>query len=152
MNSEALQNPYFVRLFCIWILTKHIYNYIQNRSFDKIKIVWAFKFQKKGGGTTLKGGGGDPLFPLNPPLPSSSTKGGMHVNAPGEYTRKISIISYSSMWMWSRAERVIIFSHIYFYRHFVVYNWRILFRIYKHVFDIYKPFANLNTFFGCKLF
>ena len=33
MISEALQNPYFV-----------------NTSFDKTKIVWALKFQKKGGG------------------------------------------------------------------------------------------------------
>ena len=26
MTSEALQNPYFVRLYCISILTKHICN------------------------------------------------------------------------------------------------------------------------------
>ena len=72
MTSEALQNPYFVRLFCIWISTKHIstYNIVKNRSFDKIKIVWALKFQKKGGEPLWKKGGGtDPLFPpLNPPL------------------------------------------------------------------------------------
>ena len=35
MTSEALQNPYFVRQNCIWILTKHIsnYNIVDNRSF-----------------------------------------------------------------------------------------------------------------------
>ena len=26
MTSEVLQNPYFVRLYCIYILTKHIFN------------------------------------------------------------------------------------------------------------------------------
>ena len=77
MTCEVLQNPYFVRLFCIWILTKHISNcnIVINRSFDKIKILWALKFKKKGGGEPLwkRGGGGtDPLFPppLNPPLSS----------------------------------------------------------------------------------
>ena len=64
------------------------------------------KVSKKGGGGHFERGGGRPLFPLNPPLPSSSTKGGMHVNAPGECTRK----------------GLIIFSHMYFSRHFVVYN------------------------------
>ena len=51
MNSETLQNPYLVRLFCILILTKHIsnYNIVKNRLFDKIKIVWALKFKKGGG-------------------------------------------------------------------------------------------------------
>ena len=72
MTSEALQNPYFVRLFCIWILTKYIsnYNIVKNRSFGKILILWELKFPKKGGGTTLKKKGGtDPLPPpLNPPL------------------------------------------------------------------------------------
>ena len=55
MNSETLQNPYLVRLFCIWILTKHIsnYNIEKNMSFDQIKIVWALKFQKGGGATPV---------------------------------------------------------------------------------------------------
>ena len=60
MTSETLQNPYFVRLFCIWILTKHIsnYNIVKNRSLDKIKILWALKFQKKGGRDHFEKGGG----------------------------------------------------------------------------------------------
>ena len=34
MTSEVLQNPYFVRLYCIHILTKHIFNYkiVKHRS------------------------------------------------------------------------------------------------------------------------
>ena len=64
MTFEANQNPYFVRLYCApppWI--RHCnYNIVNNKSFDKIKIVWALKFQKKGG-TTLKKGGTDPLSP-----------------------------------------------------------------------------------------
>ena len=65
MTSEALQNPYFVRLFCIWILTKHIstYNIVKNKSFDKIKILWALKFNKEGGGRDLLR-----TPSLNPPL------------------------------------------------------------------------------------
>ena len=74
MTSEALQNPYFVRLFCIWILTKHIstYNIVKNKSFDKIQIVWALKLKKRGGDHVDKKGGGADLLspppPLNPPL------------------------------------------------------------------------------------
>ena len=53
-------------------MTEHLsnYNIVKNRSFDQIQILWALKFQKKGGGTTLKKGGTDPLSPppLNPPL------------------------------------------------------------------------------------
>ena len=46
MIFEAHQNPYFVRLYCINILTKHIFNYkiVKNRSLF-LYIV-------------LKGGGG----------------------------------------------------------------------------------------------
>ena len=76
MTSEALQNPYFVGLFCIWMLTKHISNcnIVKNKSFDKILILWELKFQKKGGGggwePRWKREGGTDLLspPLNPPL------------------------------------------------------------------------------------
>ena len=72
MTSEALQNQYFVMLFCIRILTKHFsnYNIVQNRSFDKLKILWALKFQKKGG-TTLKSEGGTDPVPCPPPPKSA---------------------------------------------------------------------------------
>ena len=71
MTSEALQNPYFVRLFCIWILTEHIstYNSVQNKSFDKIKIVSALKFKKEGGGNHVEKGGDWP--PVHPPSKSA---------------------------------------------------------------------------------
>ena len=52
MTSEALQNPYFVRLFCILLIVK-------NRSFDKMGI----KVSKRGGDHFEKGGGDRPLLP-----------------------------------------------------------------------------------------
>ena len=39
------------------------YNIVKNRSFDKIKIVWALKFQKRGDHFEKKGG----LTPVPPP-------------------------------------------------------------------------------------
>ena len=68
MTSEALQNPYFVRLYCKNIDKTHSLT----EPNDKIQFNGNYFFKKRGGGTTLeKGGGGtDPLFPppLNPPL------------------------------------------------------------------------------------
>ena len=73
MTSETLQNPYFVRLFCIWILTKHIsnYNIVKNRSFDFM----GNKVSKKG--EPLWKRGGDPCSPppLNSPLHRQCTHG-----------------------------------------------------------------------------
>ena len=44
MTSEVLQNPYFVRLYCIYILTKHIFNY------KIVKNISSFFFNGGGGG------------------------------------------------------------------------------------------------------
>ena len=65
MTSEALQNPYFVRLYCKNIdKTRPL-----TEPNDKIQFHGNYFF-KKGGGTTLeRGGGTDPLFP--PPLKSA---------------------------------------------------------------------------------
>ena len=43
MTSEALQNPYFVSLYCIYILTKHIFTY------NIVKIGPHFLFLENGG-------------------------------------------------------------------------------------------------------
>ena len=67
MTSEALQNPYFVRLYCKNIDKAHSLT----EPNDKIKFHGNYFFQKGGGTTLEKGGGTDPLFPpppLNPPL------------------------------------------------------------------------------------
>ena len=66
MTSEALQNPYFVRLYCKNIDKTHSLT----EPNDKIQFHGNYFFKKRGGGTTLeKGGGTDPLSPpLNPPL------------------------------------------------------------------------------------
>ena len=66
MTSEALQNPYFVRLYCKNIDKTHSLT----EPNDKIQSHGNYFF-KKGGGTTLeKGGEPTPCSPppLNPPL------------------------------------------------------------------------------------
>ena len=66
MTSEALQNPYFVRLYCKNIDKTHSLT----EPNDKIQFHGNYFF-KKGGGTTLeKGGEPTPCSPppLNPPL------------------------------------------------------------------------------------
>ena len=69
MTSEALQNPYFVRLYCKNIDKTHSLTELN----DKIQFHGNYFFKKKGGGTTLeKGGNRPPVPPLNPPL-----KGGL---------------------------------------------------------------------------
>ena len=52
MIFEAHQNPYFVRLYCINILTKHIFNYkiIKNRSSFCIFVLKGGKVRKENGG------------------------------------------------------------------------------------------------------
>ena len=65
-------------VFCRAILYMNIdisnYNIVKNRSFDKIKIVWALRFQKKWGNHFEKGGGGtNPLFPPPPPKSALAT-------------------------------------------------------------------------------
>ena len=63
MTSEALQNPYFVRLYCKNIDKTHSLT----EPNDKIQFHGNYFFKKGGGGTTLeKGGGTDPLFPPPP--------------------------------------------------------------------------------------
>ena len=66
MTSEALQNPYFVRLYCKNIDKTHFLT----EPNDKIQFHGNYFFTKRGGGPLWKGGGTDPLFPppLNPPL------------------------------------------------------------------------------------
>ena len=66
MTSEALQNPYFVRLYCKNIDKTHSLT----EPNDKIQFHGNYFFKKKGGGDHFgKGGGGtDPL----PPPPKSA--------------------------------------------------------------------------------
>ena len=66
MTSEALQNPYFVRLYCKNIDKTHSLT----EPNDKIQFYGNYFFKKRGGEPLRKRGGGtDPLFPpLNPPL------------------------------------------------------------------------------------
>ena len=67
MTSEALQNPYFVRLYCKNIDKTHSLT----EPNDKIQFHGNYFFKKKGGEPLWKRGGGtDPLSPppLNPPL------------------------------------------------------------------------------------
>ena len=62
MTSEALQNPYFVRLYHKNIDKTHSLT----EPNDTIQYHGNYFF-KKGGGTTLENGGGtDPLFPPPP--------------------------------------------------------------------------------------
>ena len=69
MTSEALQNPYFVRLYCENIDKTHSLTE-PNDTNDTTQFQWELFLQKSGGTTLEKGGGTDPLFPppLNPPL------------------------------------------------------------------------------------
>ena len=61
MTSEALQNPYFVLLYCKNIDKTHSLT----EPNDKIQFQVNYFF-KKGGGTTLEKGGGEPT-PCPPP-------------------------------------------------------------------------------------
>ena len=63
MTSEALQNPYFVRLYCKNIDKTHSLT----EPNDKIQYHGNYFFKKRGGTTFEKGGGTDPLFPPPPP-------------------------------------------------------------------------------------
>ena len=65
MTSEALQNPYFVRLYCKNIDKTHSLT----EPNDKIQFHGNYFF-KKGGGTTLEKGG-EPT-PCSPPPPPKS--------------------------------------------------------------------------------
>ena len=80
MTSEALQNPYFVRLFCTNIDKTHSLT----EPNDKIQFHGNYFFKKGGGDHFGKGGGGtDPLFPpppLNPPLGLNLVSGCIRVN------------------------------------------------------------------------
>ena len=63
MTSEALQNPYFVRLYCKNIDKTHSLT----EPNDKIQFHGNYFFKKGGGEPLWKGGGGtDPLFPPPP--------------------------------------------------------------------------------------
>ena len=50
MTSEALTNPYFVRLSCIQIMTKHIFNY----KIVKYRSLFLYIILKGGGGACGK--------------------------------------------------------------------------------------------------
>ena len=66
MTSEALQNPYFVRLYCKNIDKTHSLT----EPNDKIQFHGNYFFKKKGGGNHFgKGGGGEPT-PLFAQFPS----------------------------------------------------------------------------------
>ena len=70
MTSEALQNPYFVRLYCKNIDKTHSLT----EPNDKIQFYGNYFFKKKGGGgTTLERGGGG-TDPLSPPPKSALGK------------------------------------------------------------------------------
>ena len=69
MTSEALQNPYFVRLYCKNIDKTHSLT----EPNDKIQFHGNYFFKKKGGGTTLERGG-EPT-PWFPPPPKSALAG-----------------------------------------------------------------------------
>ena len=66
MTSEALQNPYFVRLYCKNIDKTHSLT----EPNDKIKFHGNYFFKKGGGDHFGKGGNRPPAPPppLNPPL------------------------------------------------------------------------------------
>ena len=66
MTSEALQNPYFVRLYCKNIDKTHSLT----EPNDKIQYHGNYFFKKRGGTTFEKGGEPTPCSPppLNPPL------------------------------------------------------------------------------------
>ena len=66
MTSEALQNPYFVRIYSKNIDKTHSLT----EPNDKIQFHGNYFFKKKGG-TTLEGGGGD-RPPVPPPPPPKS--------------------------------------------------------------------------------
>ena len=66
MTSEALQNPYFVRLYCKNIDKTHS---LTERN-DKIQYHGNYFFKKGGGGTTFEKGGGN--RPPVPPPPKSA--------------------------------------------------------------------------------
>ena len=55
MIFEAHQNPYFVRLYCINILTKHIFNYkiVENMSSIIVYIFKGGKVRKENGGKKM---------------------------------------------------------------------------------------------------
>ena len=76
MISEALQNPYFVRLYCKNIDKTHSLT----EPNDKIQFHGNYFF-KKGGGTTLEKGGGN--RPPVPPPPKSALAHNVHSEAPG---------------------------------------------------------------------
>ena len=73
MTSEALQNPYFVRLYCKNIDKIHSLT----EPNDKIQFHGNYFFKKGGGGNHFgKGGGGtDPLFPPPPKSALDSVRG-----------------------------------------------------------------------------
>ena len=62
MTSEAVQNPYFVRLYCKNIAKTHSLT----EPNDKIQFHGNYFFKKGGGETTLERGGGEPT-PCSPP-------------------------------------------------------------------------------------
>ena len=66
MTSEALQNPYFVRLYHKNIDKTHSLT----EPNDQIQYHGNYFFKKGGGGTTLEGGGNRP--PVPPPPPKSA--------------------------------------------------------------------------------
>ena len=109
MTSEALQNPYFVRLFCIWILTKHIstYNIVKNRSFDTIKILWALKFEKRGETTLKKRGGG--TDPCPPPPPKSALD---LYYADGSFLEYVQCMSNLVEWTWQLVLQMHLLPHL----------------------------------------
>ena len=67
MTSEALQNPYFVRLYCKNIDKTHSLT----EPNDKIQFHGNYFFKKRGGGTTLEKGGRGNRPPVPPPPKSA---------------------------------------------------------------------------------
>ena len=98
MTSEALQNPYFVRLYCKNIDKTHFLT----EPNDKIQFHGNYFFKKGGGDHFGKGGGTDPLFPpLNPPLHTMFNVTKIYIVFPHIMSSNISVPSVVNIAAWT---------------------------------------------------